>query len=138
MPSLRGSRTDHNLRHAFSDEGRFNRLYRDCTQAASAEGERELATLSQAAADRGAGYAGGHLDFLVAGYDTSRPVGNSAADLANEIAAMTDDHTAMYAGMARTAHDEGFEEIAGWFETLAKASRSHGREMRRALDKMNA
>ena len=27
----------------------------------------------------------------------------------------------MYPGMAKTARDEGFDEIADWFETLAKA-----------------
>jgi rubrerythrin len=48
--------------------------------------------------------------------------------------AMIDEHTAMYAGMARTAHDEGFEEIAGWFETLAKARRSHALRIRRAVE----
>jgi rubrerythrin len=49
---------------------------------------------------------------------------------------MTDDHTAMYAKKARTAHDEGFEEIAGWFETLAKADGLHAREVRRVLENM--
>jgi rubrerythrin len=136
MASVKGSRTDQNLRHAFSDEGRFNRLNLSCTQAAAAEGQRESATLAQAADDRGAGYAGGHLDFRVAGYDTSAPLGSSAVELATAIATMKDDHTAMYAGMARTAHDEGFEEIAGWFEILAKPGRSHVREMRWVLENM--
>ena len=31
----------------------------------------------------------------------------------------------MYPGMARTSREEGFEEIADWFETLAKAEKSH-------------
>ncbi|GIS05499.1 MAG: hypothetical protein CM15mP109_02550 [Candidatus Dadabacteria bacterium] len=29
----------------------------------------------------------------------------------------------MYPGMAKTARDEGFDEIADWFETLAKAEK---------------
>jgi hypothetical protein len=50
---------------------------------------------------------------------------------------MTDDHTAMYAGVARTAHDEG---IADWYETVARAGGLHAGDMRRALDniEMNA
>jgi rubrerythrin len=40
----------------------------------------------------------------------------------------------MYPGMARVARDEGFEEIADWFETLAKAERSHANRFQRALD----
>ena len=31
----------------------------------------------------------------------------------------------MYPGMAKTARDEGFKEVADWFETLAKAEKSH-------------
>lgn len=61
-----------------------------------------------------------HLDFLAAGYDTSSRLRTLVAELAAAGAAMTDDHTAMFAGMARTAHDAGFEEIAGWFATPAR------------------
>ena len=31
----------------------------------------------------------------------------------------------MYPGMARTAREEGFDDVAEWFETLAMAERSH-------------
>ena len=31
----------------------------------------------------------------------------------------------MYPGFAKTARDEGFEEIAEWLETLARAEKSH-------------
>jgi rubrerythrin len=77
-----------------------------------------------------------HLDFLIAGYDTSGQLESTVAELAIANAAMTDDHTAMCAGMARTAHHEDFEETAGWFATVAKAGRSHAGEMRRGLDNM--
>jgi len=78
----------------------------------------------------------GHLDFLVAGYDTSPPLGSTAAALATAITAMTDDHTAMSAGPARTAYDEGFEETAAWCKTMAITGRPHAGDMRRALDNM--
>jgi hypothetical protein len=55
------------------------------------------------------------------------------ARLASAITAMTDDHTAMHAGVARMAHDEG---IADWFETVAITGRPYAGEMRRALDNM--
>jgi hypothetical protein len=121
MASLEGSRTQTILIAAFSDAGRFDRLSRSST----AQGERAIED------------NGGHLDFLAAGYDTSPPSGNplgsTVARLAYVIAAMTDDHTAMRPGVARTVHDEG---IADW----CKPGRSHAGEMRRALDNivMNA
>jgi len=122
MASLKGSRTDQSLRPVFSDAGRFNVVR-----------QRKHATHGHAAAD----HDSGHLDFLAAGYDTSPPSGNplesTVARLATAIAATTDDHTAMRAGVACTAHDEG---IADWFETVAVAGHSHAGEMRRALDNM--
>ena len=44
----------------------------------------------------------------------------------------------MYPGMAKPARDEGFDEIADWFETLAKAERSHANKLQRTLDSLNA
>jgi rubrerythrin len=40
----------------------------------------------------------------------------------------------MYPGMAKDARDEGFDEISDWFETLAKAERSHANKFQKALD----
>jgi rubrerythrin len=36
--------------------------------------------------------------------------------------------------MAKAARDEGFDEIADWFETLAKAERSHANRFTKALE----
>lgn len=44
----------------------------------------------------------------------------------------------MYPGMAKSARDEGFEEIGDWFETLAKAERSHANKFQKALDALVA
>ena len=38
---------------------------------------------------------------------------------------------------ARTAREEGYEEIADWFETLAKAEKSHAGRFQRALESMD-
>jgi rubrerythrin len=43
----------------------------------------------------------------------------------------------MYPGMAKTARDENFDEIADWFETLAKAERSHANRFQKALDTLD-
>jgi rubrerythrin len=43
----------------------------------------------------------------------------------------------MYPGMAKQAREEGFDEIANWFETLAKAERSHANRYTKALDALN-
>jgi rubrerythrin len=136
MLLLAGTRTDENLKRALLDEARFDRRYLRHELAAEAAGHRDLAAMLRAAAKSGAAYASGHLDYLVAGDElaSSTPTGKSAAELAATIVSMTDEHIAMYAGMARTAHQEGFDEIADWFETLARAVRSHGRRLRNVVN----
>jgi rubrerythrin len=135
MVPLEGTRTNSNLKHAFSDEGRFDRLYLNHEQTAEAAGYREFAALARMAATSGARYARGHLDYLVAGHGPITTPGMPTAEFSVAMSAMIEEHGAMYAGMARTARDEKFEEIADWFETLAKAGRSHARRMRRAVEK---
>jgi len=56
--------------------------------------------------------------------------------LAAAVAGETHEYTDMYPGMARTAREEGFDEIADWFETLAKAERSHANRFQKALDSL--
>ncbi len=68
---------------------------------------------------------------------TGLPIGPTAANLAAAVAGETHEYTDMYPGMAKTARDEDFEEIADWFETLAKAERSHANRFQKALDTLD-
>lgn len=65
---------------------------------------------------------------------TGLPIGDTEKNLKAAIAGETYEYTDMYPGMAKTARDEGFDEIADWFETLAKAERSHANRFIKALD----
>jgi rubrerythrin len=56
---------------------------------------------------------------------TGEPMGDSLLNLKSAIHGETYEYTDMYPGMAKTAREEGFSEIADWFETLAKAEKSH-------------
>ena len=64
------------------------------------------------------------------------PIGDTSDNLAAAVAGETHEYTDMYPGMARTARDEGFDEIADWFETLAKAEKSHASRFQQALDSL--
>lgn len=44
------------------------------------------------------------------------------------------EYTDMYPGMTKTAREEGFDDIAEWFSTLARAERSHAGRFQRVLD----
>ena len=68
---------------------------------------------------------------------TGVPIGNTDANLKAAIEGETYEYTQMYPGMAKTARDEGFEELAEWFETLAKAERSHANRFTKGLESLN-
>ena len=59
------------------------------------------------------------------------------ANLASAIEGETHEYTDMYPGMAKTAREEGFEEIADWFETLAKAEKSHAGKFQKTLESIS-
>ena len=64
----------------------------------------------------------------------SLPIGSSRQNLKAAVAGETHEYNDMYPGMAKQARDEGFDEIDDWFETLAKAERSHANRYQKALD----
>ena len=136
--SLKGSKTEENLKAAFAGESQANRRYLYFAQKADVEGHNDVAAVLRSTAEGETGHAHGHLEFLeeVGDPATSEPIGKTSDNLKAEIAGETHEYTDMYPGMAKTARDEGFEEIADWFETLAKAEKSHAGKFQRTLDEM--
>jgi rubrerythrin len=127
MSNLKSSKTEKNLKDAFAGESQANRRYLYFAKIADVEGYPEIASNFRETAEGETGHAHGHLDFLKVVGDpaTGLPLGDTATNLKASIAGETHEYTDMYPGMAKTARDEGFKEIADWFETLAKAEKSH-------------
>jgi len=127
MANLKNSKTEKNLKDAFAGESQANRRYLYFAKVADVEGYPEIASNFRETAEGETGHAHGHLDFLKVVGDpaTGLPLGDTATNLKASIAGETHEYTDMYPGMAKTARDEGFAEIADWFETLAKAEKSH-------------
>jgi rubrerythrin len=136
MPSLKGTKTHDNLKAAFAGESQANRRYLYFANKADVEGATEVAALFRSTAEGETGHAHGHLDYLAQVGDpaTDLPIGSSAQNLKAAVAGETHEYTDMYPGMAKSARQEGFEEIADWFETLAKAERSHANRFAKALE----
>ena len=136
MPSLKGTKTHDNLKAAFAGESQANRRYLYFANKADVEGHTEVAALFRSTAEGETGHAHGHLDYLAEVGDpaTDLPIGESSLNLKAAVAGETHEYTDMYPGMAKSARDEGFDEIADWFETLAKAERSHANRFQKALD----
>ena len=136
MPALGGTKTEQNLKDAFAGESQANRRYLYFAQKADVEGYNDVATVFRSTAEGETGHAHGHLEYLEETGDpaTGEPIGTTPNNLKAAVAGETHEYTDMYPGMAREARDEGFDEIADWFETLAKAERSHAGRFQKALD----
>ena len=133
---LKGTKTEDNLKAAFAGESQANRRYLYFAAKADVEGQNDVAAVFRSTAEGETGHAHGHLEHLEVCGDpaTGLPFGSSRDNLKTAIAGETHEYTDMYPGLAKTAREEGFDEIADWFETLAKAERSHANRFQRALD----
>ncbi len=138
MPELKGSKTHQNLKEAFAGESQANRRYLYFAKVADIEGYPEVAGLFKDTADGETGHAHGHLDELkkVGDPATDKPIGDTRKNLASAVAGETHEYETMYPGMAKTAREEGFDDVAEWFETLAKAEKSHAGRFQKALDNL--
>ncbi|HET6873867.1 MAG TPA: rubrerythrin family protein [Acidimicrobiales bacterium] len=127
MGQLKGSKTEANLKEAFAGESQANRRYLYFAQKADVEGYPDVAALFRSVAEGETGHAFGHFDYLAEIGDpvTGVAVGSTEDNLKSAIEGETYEYTEMYPGFAKTARDEGLEQVAEWFETLARAEKSH-------------
>lgn len=135
---LAGSKTEQNLKDAFAREAQANRRYLYFAQKADIEGYADVAAVFRSAAEGETGHAYGLLEFLeeVGDPATGQPLGATSDNLKSSIAGETHEYTDMYPAMAMSAREEGFDAIADWFETLAKAEESHASKFQKTLESM--
>lgn len=136
--SLAGTKSHENLKHAFAGESQANRRYLYFARVADIEGYPEIGGLFRDTAEAETGHAFGHLDFLKEVGDpvTGVPFGSTENNLKSAIEGETYEFTEMYPGFARTAREEGFQELAEWFETLARAEKSHAARFTKGLQQI--
>ncbi len=140
MADLKNSKTFHNLKEGFAGESQANRRYLYFARRADIEGYPDIAGVFRDTAEGETGHAFGHMEFLAEVGDpaTGKPIGDTAINLEAAIEGETYEYTEMYPGFAKTAREEGFDEIAQWFETLARAEKSHAGRFKKAHDTINA
>ena len=138
MSNLKGSKTEQNLKDAFAGESMANRRYLYFAGKADIEGYNDVSAVFRSTAEGETGHAHGHLEYLeqVGDPATGLPIGSSRMNLKAAVHGETHEYTDMYPGMAKSARSEGFDEIADWFETLAKAEKSHAGRFQKALDSL--
>jgi rubrerythrin len=135
--SLANTKSHENLKHAFAGESQANRRYLYFARVADIEGYPDVGGLFRDTSEAETGHAFGHLDFLKEVGDpcTNVPIGTTAKNLKSAVEGETYEYTEMYPGFAKTARDEG---LAEWFETLAKAEKSHAGRFAKGLDTLGS
>src|SRR5881296_4444074 len=140
MASLKGSKTEDNLKAAFAGESQANRRYLYFAQKADIEGYNDVSSVFRDTAEGETGHAHGHLEYLqeVGDPATGEPIGDTEKNLKAAVAGETYEYTQMYPGFAKQAREEGFAEVAEWFETLAKAEKAHAGRFAKGLQQVKA
>jgi rubrerythrin len=136
--SLNGTKSHDNLKHAFAGESQANRRYLYFARIADIEGYPDVGGLFRDTSEAETGHAFGHLDFLKEVGDpcTGVAIGTTEKNLKSAVEGETYEYTEMYPGFAKTARSEGFSELAEWFETLAKAEKSHAGRFSKGIDRI--
>ena len=126
------------LKEAFAGESQANRRYLYFANMADIAGAGDVAAVFRSTAEGETGHAHGHMEYLIEGGagepGTGMPAKTVAEALEAAISGETHEYSSMYPGMAKVARDEGFDEVADWFETLAKAERSHANKFAKTLE----
>ena len=136
--TVKGTKTEQSLKEAFAGESQANRRYLYFANMSDIAGANDVAAVFRSTAEGETGHAHGHMEYLIDGGagdpGTGMPAKTVEDVLKAAVAGETHEYTDMYPGMAKTAREEGFEEIADWFETLAKAERSHANKFTKTLE----
>ena len=135
--SLKGSKTEKNLKEAFAREAQANRRFFYFASKADVEGYTDIAKMFRSTAEDETGHAAGLLEYLEGCGDpvTGAPFGGTEANLKSAIASEQFEYETLYPAMAQQARDEGHDDIADWFDTLAKSEKTHAERFQKLLDK---
>ena len=115
---LKGSKTEKNLKAAFSGESEARNKYTYFASVAKKEGFEQLAEIFQKTADNEKEHA--KMWFKLLG-----GIGNTETNLKSAAEGENYEWTDMYKTFADEAEEEGFHEIAAKFRMVAKIERSH-------------
>ena len=118
MNKYAGTQTEKNLQAAFSGESEARNKYTYFASVAKKEGYEQISALFLKTADN-------EKEHAKLWFKELQGIGNTAANLAAAAAGENYEWTDMYAGFAKTAREEGFDEIAAQFEGVAKIEKEH-------------
>lgn len=131
---LKGSKTEEHLRRAFTRELHAQAYYLYYAEAARTAGLEQVAEMFLATAKNEAEHAWHEFQFL-------NGAGDTVANLKMAIGREHEEATLLYPEAARIAREEGFDEVADFFERMGKVEAKHEQnfsELLETLDKGEA
>ena len=120
MPELKGSRTEANLMAAFAGESQARNKYTYYAARAKKDGYEQFAKIFAETADNEKEHAKMWFKLLHGG-----AVPDTATNLKDAAEGEHYEWTDMYAGFAKEAKKEGFDDIATLFEKVAAIEKEH-------------
>ena len=129
---LKGTQTEKNLQAAFAGESQARNKYTYFASKAKKDGYEQIAAIFEETANNEKEHAKMWFKILEGGAVKSTPE-NLAAAADGENYEWTD----MYADFAKTAREEGFDEIADKFEAVAAIEKHHEERYRKLLKNIN-
>ena len=129
--SLKGTKTEKNLMAAFAGESQARNRYTYFASKAKKEGFVQISDIFTETADQEKEHAKRLFKFMeggeteITGAFPFGVIGSTTDNLAEGAAGENYEWTQMYPDFAKTAREEGFEEIALTFEAIAVAEKQH-------------
>ncbi len=131
MGNLKGTQTEKNLLGAFAGESQARNRYTYFASQAKKDGYVQISTIFEETANQEKEHAKRFFKFLEGGdleIQAAFPagvIGSTLDNLKASAAGEKHEHTELYPGFAKTAREEGFEEIAKVFEAISVAEKQH-------------
>ena len=124
---LKGSKTEANLKAAFSGESEARNKYTYFASVAKKEGYEQIAAIFLETAENEKEHAKIHFKYL-------QGIGDTKSNLADAAAGENYEWTDMYARFAKEADEEGFKKIANRFRQIGEVEKHHEERFRKLLD----
>lgn len=121
-----GTKTEQNLRTAFSGESEARNKYTFFASTAKKEGYEQIAALFQKTADN-------EKEHAKMWFKELQGIGSTADNLLSAAEGENYEWTDMYDGFAKTADEEGFPELAAKFRMVAEIEKHHEERYRALL-----
>jgi rubrerythrin len=128
---LKGSKTEKNLLTAFAGESQARNRYTYYASKAKQDGYVQIQAIFEETADQEKEHAKRLFKFLhggeveITGSFPAGVIGSTLENLRASAAGENHEHAEMYPSFAKTAREEGFDEIADVFEAIAVAEKQH-------------